>query len=64
MNWQEPAALVVVAGTFLLILVQRIRRFRQRGMSRCGTSCHCPPLASADTKPYLASPPIGMENRS
>lgn len=64
MNWQEPAALVVVAGTILLILVQRIRRIRRRGVGQCGTSCHCAPLASTETKPYLAVPPMETENRS
>ncbi len=64
MNWQEPAALAVVTGTVLLILVQRIRRYRRRGVGQCGTSCHCSPLASAESKPYLASSPMETEKRS
>jgi hypothetical protein len=64
MDWQEPAALLVVGGTVLIMLVQRVRTFRRRGVRKCASGCHCPPLASTDTKPYLDTPPIVTENRS
>lgn len=61
MDWQEPAALVVVGGTLLLIIVQRVRRFRRRGLRSCGADCHCPGLASTAPKPYLSTLPHRTE---
>lgn len=61
MNWQEPAALLVVGGTAVLMLVQRIRRFRRRGIGKCGSGCHCAPLEFSADKPYLESPSIRTE---
>ena len=54
MDWQEPAALLVVGGTVLLMVAVRIRRFRKRGleaMRRVHASAH--PLNSPATSRIL-----------
>lgn len=62
MDWQEPAALAVVALTMIIMIATRVRR-KRRGTGRaCAKGCACAGLAKPDARSYLEPSTHHVEN--
>jgi hypothetical protein len=57
MDWQQPAALALVAATAIVMLYVRVRRVRRRTSHSCSPGCRCPALEFRPGKMYLESLP-------
>jgi hypothetical protein len=62
MNWQEPAALVLVAAAASLLIRMQVRSYRRRQARACGSDCNCaaPDDGAARTEEPKRQESIGM----
>jgi hypothetical protein len=60
MEWQEPAALALVAVAAFLLVRQQVRSYRRRRAGACAADCNCTAAERAPGETDRVQGPVTM----